>query len=70
VLTDSNPCKSLFTCQATISDGKWSAWDSCAPWCPQDAVTTIPLTLIAHERVAHVWVCQEHYDEYVRHIDI
>jgi len=33
-------------------------------------VTTIPLTLIAQERVAHVWVCQEHYDEYVRHIDI
>ena len=59
-----------FACQATVGDGKWSAWDSCAPWCPQEAVTTVPLTLIPHERVAHVWVCQEHYDEFVRNIDI
>lgn len=55
-------------CQATVAsdDGKFPAWDSCAPWCSKEAVTTVPLTLIRNERVANVWLCDEHAREFYR----
>ena len=63
----------MITCQATVKSDKFEAWDSCAEWCRSEAVTTVPLTLIpmhvahyAEPRIANVWLCQEHYDEFMR----
>ncbi len=54
-----------FQCQCTVSDGKWDPRDIGAPWCDEEAVTTVRLSY-GRERTVNVWVCQEHYLEYMR----
>lgn len=61
-------------CQCTISSAEankshgFDARDIGAPWCEQEAVTTVRLSFA--DRTVNVWVCQAHYDEYVRSVDL
>ena len=50
-------------CQAHVADDKFDAWNYVGPWCRQEAVTTVALSLITNKRLCEVWLCQEHLDE-------
>lgn len=61
-------------CTCTLSSDEagdphgFNARDVAAPWCYQEAVTTVALNF-GSKRVVNAWVCQRHYDEYVRAMD-
>lgn len=57
-------------CQAHVAGEKFEAWDSCSPWCRNEAITTVALTLIPNERLCEVWLCQEHHDELMARYDL
>lgn len=56
-------------CQAHVANDAFPAWNHFSPWCNNKAVTTIAVSLITHERLAEVWLCQEHLDEYKSHYE-
>lgn len=54
-------------CQCTIAGSGFEARDIAAPWCEEEALTTVRVDF--GKRTANLWVCKEHYDEYLRFID-
>lgn len=57
-------------CQCTKHDYShgFTPNDVGAAWCDAEAVTTVRLSY-GPERCVNVWVCKEHFEEYMRFID-